>query len=532
MANWLKIPTLLLFLHFLVLVSIAWATFPKMEIAANSASDLTNPTYLNIQQLAKEKNFAEALKTINLYLEKKPKQDTANFIKAFLLNELGEYKKGLNILNQAKKLNPNHSALDYAFCIFYRNFGEVKSAIQSCKDSVESHKDSAQAHYEFAITLAAKGEMKKANAELSIATNLDPDNSDYFYQQGMNFVYLNESNSAEKAFKKAIQLNPEDQESAYQLGYLFAIQNKLDLAKLTLDNIWQNFRSHPKAEAARSLIELIEQDRLNQIPKKIIPSQYHLGRSKNFYKNGKYGLSLFEIQTAASLKKDDPIIREILIGMSSLFLRLNLTENSVRNLINQSKNNRDLQAKGYQELGDIYIMRGKLKKAKEFYELSQSLGDPDQLAKMSLEEIPSKPQADKPIQDPEELFFYPVTALNQKGKIFANYGMFKRALAIYSAVLQIDPSNLDSRLNTSNVYYQTQQYTRAISLLERTLISQPDQKNQVPLYILLAKCYSKKEDKDGAVKYLSIIKRINPEILKSLSKDPTFSLVKNHKVFN
>ncbi len=531
MANWLKILILLSFLHFSIL-GISWAAFPKMDIVANSSSDKTNSTFLKVQQLVKENNFAEALKTINLYLEKKPKLDTAFFIKAFLLNELGKYKNGLNTLNQAKKLNQNHSALHYAYCVFYRNFGKAKLALQSCKNSIQNHKSSAQAHYEYAITLAANGEMKKANKELTLAANLDPDNSEFFYERGMNFLYLNDLGSAEKAFKKALKLNQEDQESAYQLGYLYAVENKLDLAKLTLDNIWQNYRNHPKAEAARSLIELIEQDRLNQIPKKIIPSQYHLGRSKSFYKNGKYGLSLFEIQTAANLKKDDPIIREILIGMSSLFLRLELSENSVKNLINNSKNNRDLQAKGYQELGDISIMRGNLKKAKEYYELSKSLGDPDQLAQLSLEEIPTKPRVGKPIQDPEELFFHPVAALNQKGKVFANYGMFKRALAIYSAVLQIDPSNLDSKLNTSHVYYQTKQYTRAISLLERTLISHPEQDNLIPLHILLAKCYSKKEDKKGTLKYLSIIKRINPEILKTLSKDPTFSLLKNHKVFN
>ena len=106
----------------------------------------------------------------------------------------------------------------------------------------------------------------------------------------------------------------------------------------------------------------------HKLPKKINPSQYHLSRSKSLYQNKEYGLALIEIETAAKLTPSDLKIQEILAGMYSLFLRLDDAEKTVSHIIKSANTSNQLKSRSYQEWGDISILRGKIEKAKGYYE--------------------------------------------------------------------------------------------------------------------------------------------------------------------
>jgi len=460
-----------------------------------------------------------------------PEKGTPIILKALLLNELGRYKEGFQTLQGGRQIQRRHPAIHYGHCQFYRNLGQVELAERSCRIAVEQHLKSPESHFEYSKTLAAMGRMEEANRELKEASRLDPRSSLYPYHSGMNYNYLNQPEEAEKAFLKAVKLNPEDQESAYQLGYLYTVRKETEKALSFLNPIWEKHRGHPKADAARTLMELIRSGNLDQLPPQIPPAKFHLSRSQSLYQEGKYGLSLFEIQTAARLNPNDPITQEILIGLSSLLMRLDVTEKAVRQWIEFSEDKPQMQAKGYQELGDVNVMRGSLKLARKNYERSQSLGDPDQIAKISLQELPENFSGKKLILNTNEVFYDPQEALTRKGEVFAHYQMYKRALAIYSMVLRMNPAHLTSKLNSAAVYYRTGQINRAISLLERTLVSHPNHKNIVPHRVLLAKCYLQKNDIEGGLTNLKMIQKSKPSILKSLQSDPAFEKVKNHEIF-
>ena len=154
-----------------------------------------------------------------------------------------------------------------------------------------------------------------------------------------------------------------------------------------------------------------------------------LSGSRSLYQSGKYGLSLFEIQTAARLKTDDKATQEILVGLSSLLLRLKLTEESIHGLLARIGGDPILQAKAYQELGDTYVMRANWTEARKYYQKSIELGDPDNLAKISLDELPKDSATFSSTFNSDELFYSPTEALNRKGEMFSNYGMHQRALA-------------------------------------------------------------------------------------------------------
>ena len=513
----------------------AQATFPGKDISFwtehEAKNDRKNPKYLQFHELAQNKDYEKARVLIDSIIAENPGKGTPRILKALLLNELGDYKKALRELQRGREIQRRHPAIHYGHCQIYRNLGEAVLSDRSCKITSQQHPKSPEAHYEYAQTLTAMGNMAVANQELNLAAELDPDNPIYFSEMGMNHFYLNQLKDAEKAFMKALALNPNDLESEYQLGYLYTVQNNLKKAQAHLNRVWDSRKDHPQVEAARILLEVIKKNQAGSLPEKVVPYKHHLSRSRALFQSSQYGLSLLEIQTAARLNPNDPAIHEILVGLSSMLLRLDLAEKSTTHLMAITKDNPAMQGRGFQELGDLSVMRGNLDTARAHYEKSKALGDPDKLAQLSLDELPlpdsKRPQA----LNPKEIFIKPIEALNRKGEVFAHYGMFQRALGVYAMVLKMDPTNLIGKLNSATAYYNGGQNNRAISLLEKIFVTHPNHQHVLSHHVLLAKAYVKKGDIDLAIKNLIWIKQTRPVTLQTLKNDPAFEKIKGHELF-
>lgn len=511
------------------------ARFPGMDITLwtehMAKGDRKNPAYLKFHELVGQNKYSEALQLIDRTHQQNPRKGTPLILKALLLNEMKQYKEAFTILQEGRNIQRRHPAIPFAHCQLYRNLGNVEFSEQACIISVHQHPDSRDSHYEFAQTLTAMGHMEQANRELARAAELDDSSGIYHYERGMNLFYLNDLENAEQAFLKALSLNPDDLESGYQLGYLYALQKKFKEAEERLNRIWQTRQDHPKVEAARRLIELIKKGSTDQLPATVDPHKYHLGRSQSLYQSGEYGLSLFEIQTAARIKPKDKATHQILVAISSLLLRLDLTERALQQLMSSHPDDKTLRAKAFQELGDTSVMRGRLKIARDYYHKSRELGDPDGLAKISLAELPAQGQGAQSALDLTEPFANPAKALNRRGEVFAHYGMYQRALALYSLALRSQPGNLMSKLNMAVAYYQMGAPHKTIILLERALISHPDHEHILSHRALLAKAYAQKGDREGALANLKIIRKMKPSTLQALKNDPAFKDLKDHELF-
>lgn len=512
------------------------ARFPSMDITLwdehQAKEDRKNPIYLEIHKLVEQKNYDAAMQLIDRAHQENPKKGTPLILKSLLLYEMKRYKESYTILQQGRRIQPRHPAIPFAHCRIYRMRGNVALSNQACKISAYQHNDNPDAHYEFAQTLTGMGHMELANKELKRAAELDATNAIYHFERGMNFFYLNDLKQAERSFLKALSLNPNDFESGYQLGYLYALQKNFKQAEVHLNRIWQTRQNHPKVEAARALIELIKKGDTDKLPAQVDHHSHHFNRSRALYQSGQYGLSLFEIQTAARLKPNDKATHNILVAIASLMLQLDLTEQSVKHLISVHSNDKILQAKGLQELGDMQVMRGQLDQAHDYYKKSEAMSDPDGLAKISLAELPPQTPNTQVALDFKEPFFDPTEALNRKGEVFAHYGMYQRALSLYSLALRTNPGYLMSKLNMAAVYYKMGTPHKAITLLERTLISHPNHKYILSHRVLLSKAYAQKGNREKALENLKLIQKTKPSILRVLRGDPAFKDLKDHELFN
>jgi tetratricopeptide (TPR) repeat protein len=200
-----------------------------------------------------------------------------------------------------------------------------------------------------------------------------------------------------------------------------------------------------------------------------------------------------------------------------------MAKKSVEKYIEYAKNNEKFKSRGYQELADIEVLRGHLNQAKKLYEKARDMGDPNGIAKTTLDEFPEivNKVKQQPL-NPNILFINPIEALNRKGEVFAHYGMYQRALGIYSMILRMDQVNLTALLNTATVNYKKEKYNRVISILERLFVIHPNHEHIIAHRLLLARSYVMKGDLGDGIKNLEMVLKMNPGVKKIITSDPTF----------
>ena len=509
---------------------LAEATFPGKNIVfgkPDQSNEHKNEALIKVYNLATKKNYKKALTLIEQNIRISPKLATLYVMKGLVLNETGEYLLANKALNKGLSFEARHPGIQYGFCEVYRNLGMSDLSLQACRIAEEMHILSPEAHYEYAQTLIVTGEMQFANKSLSTAAELDPNNAQYHYQRGMNFYYLNQYDAAESAFLKALSIDTTDVDSAYQLAYIYAARKKASLAKQQIEKVLQIQKEHPKIQSAKLLLEYVNKNVLDKLPLKIIPHDYHVGRSKSHYKSGDYGLALIEIETAEKLKPNDLQTREILIGLTGFLLRISKTEKAIKKMISIARETDIITAKGYQELGDIEVLKGNLSKARTYYEKVLKLSDPNGIARQSLDELPEKAGPNTVPLQRTEIFIDPNIALNRKGELFAQYKMYKRAIAIYSLASRIKPNHLPTMLNTATVYYNSENYGKAISILERLLLSYPHHENMLAHRILLAQSYVKSNNRGKGLKNIAIAVKMNPSAKIAIKTNPVFEVLRD-----
>ena len=511
------------------------ATYPPPDIAHWSlalSDERNDPDYQKVRDLVTQKQFDEAIAILDGKITTQPKEATPDVLKAFVLNEKDDPKKALEALLIGFKKERQHPALHFAFCQIHRKLGNGQISEKACIIAAEQHRNDPLAHYEFALTLMARGKAKRANKELAESIRLDPKNSKYPYEQGMVLNYLNQNDEAEKSFKQAFSLDKANIEAAYPLAYLYATRKNKEQAEVYINHILDNHRDQPKANSAKLLREYIYKDATDKLPLKVVPGKYHLSRSQSLYQSKQFGLAIIEAETAARLSPDDLKVQEILVGIHSMFLRLDKAEKSVERFIELAKGDEKLKSRGYQELGDIEILRGQMNKAKELYEKAGKLGDPNGIAKASLDEFPEKAElTERQPLNPNILFIDPAEALNRKGEIFAHFGMYRRAMGIYSMVLRMDPTNLTTLLNTATANYKKENYSRTISILERLFVIHPNHEHIIAHRLLLARSYVMNGDLGDGIKNLDIVLKLNPGVKKLINADPVFEKLRGLESF-
>jgi predicted Zn-dependent protease len=81
-------------------------------------------------------------------------------------------------------------------------------------------------------------------------------------------------------------------------------------------------------------------------------------------------------------------------------------------------------------------------------------------------------------------------------------------------------------LNTATAYYNSGNYGKAISILERLLLSHPHHEDILAHRILLAQAYVKSNNRGKGLKNIAIAIKMNPSVKTSIRTNPTFEVLR------
>ena len=81
-------------------------------------------------------------------------------------------------------------------------------------------------------------------------------------------------------------------------------------------------------------------------------------------------------------------------------------------------------------------------------------------------------------------------------------------------------------LNTATAYYNSENYGKAIAILERLLLSHPHHEDILAHRILLAQAYVKSNNRGKGLKNIAIAIKMNPAVKASIRTNPVFEVLR------
>jgi tetratricopeptide (TPR) repeat protein len=174
------------------------ATTPSESLDSAAIIDLGNEFYF-------KKDFANAIKQYDKVLHD-PNLATAWFNKAYVLNELKQYKEAIECYDRVIELYPDNVIAWNNKGQVLNNLGQYKEAIKFCDRAIELDPNLAAAWNNKGLSLYNLGQYKQAIKCYDKAIELDPNLAVTWSNKGYALQKLGKHDEAEKCLKKARDL--------------------------------------------------------------------------------------------------------------------------------------------------------------------------------------------------------------------------------------------------------------------------------------------------------------------------------------
>ena len=192
-----------------------------------------------------EREAAQALVSINYYLELHPDDVPGKIAKAMILNSLSNYDSAQKLLDS---IDLDADSPPLMFTTFYNELGttyigkNMYEEAADCYDKMIEIKPQRTTGYILkGALLATKGNYQEAKELHLIATKLEGDPDEAFLNLGLIFRAELKLSKAKKAFKKALELTPDYEEAKKELEDVSAaIKLEKELKALRLKGVRKN----------------------------------------------------------------------------------------------------------------------------------------------------------------------------------------------------------------------------------------------------------------------------------------------------
>jgi len=274
-----------------------------------------------------EKRFEESLEIVDKILEIEPDNFEAYHIKGVILVEKGELKEGIACFEKLIELNEKDVS-GYLYLAYI--YGKEKQnermveVLEKASSVIPNNKEIKLYLGEAYFELKRYEDAERVYKEL---IRLDPLNDKIYYYMGAIYEKMNRIEDAVNSFRKVIELNPKNADAYNYIGYMYADRN-INL-KEALELIKKALELEPTNGAYVDSLGWV------------------------YFREGKFDEALIELEKACKLLKEQGIE----------------------------------DATVYEHLGDVYIKKDMIEKAREMYNKSLNLNKENESLKKKIDEI-------------------------------------------------------------------------------------------------------------------------------------------------
>tara|TARA_Y100001933_G_scaffold142770_1_gene141667 strand:+ start:1284 stop:2063 length:780 start_codon:yes stop_codon:yes gene_type:complete len=145
-----------------------------------------------------------------LYLQKAPKMIESIVEKGIEACRSNDFKKGIELFNQALNQNPNHAAALYNRARALSKNEQLTEALSDFKRLVELHPENATFISDFAVALHLNNRNDEALTQFDLALKLEPQNPYRWSSRAFFKDRIGQSKEALADYEKALELDPDD----------------------------------------------------------------------------------------------------------------------------------------------------------------------------------------------------------------------------------------------------------------------------------------------------------------------------------
>ena len=271
-----------------------------------------------VRFLVKQKDYEQALDILEQMIVDEPQDVKVQIQRALIYVEMKEPHRAVTELEGILQAHPSELRVRDYLGWLYEQIDDVEKALDAYRTNIDLDATFYDSRIHLGILLYRLTRYNEAVQHLTRAAGLEPGNSEPHLLLGLSYLQANEFEQATLAFEKGLEYHPNDENLRFNLG---AAYDKLDrfpdvvremeaVLALNPDHTDAlNYLGYSYADRGINGEEAVELTR-RAVALKPDNGAYVDSLGWALFKVGKVAEALREIQRAAELVEDDPVIFE------------------------------------------------------------------------------------------------------------------------------------------------------------------------------------------------------------------------------
>jgi len=421
-----------------------------------------------------------------------------------------EDKKAIDLLQNGNSLFQNKAAIYKKLAILHMRSANYQKAVEYFK-KIENYEQSREILYYLTQCYKAEGNLNKAIEYAKKLLSLDKNNTEF---QGLLANLYEQNKQYQKAIAIYRNMNIKKDEKLAAIGNDYYLEGKIDKAFEYFAKAYKIKHNISYAEKAtymlmrlgkyKYIIKFIDKEK---VPLSTDRIRYFYGVSLMSEKEYKKAAAVFQKISQASILYKDALFNEVVC-----YNKLNMKQKAVETLEGVKNKDKDI----YYMLADLYLQYKDYHKAIETIENNINFFKNKSkayfyIADIYYDKLKNKSKAVEYLKKSLKTDPNNSMVLNYLGYLYIDENIdIKKGVELVKKAVKIQPDNPYYLDSLGWGYYKLGDYKKAEQFLKKAISSKKDKqvKNDVVIYIHLAKVYIKTNNKQKASQLLkSVMKR-------------------------